>query len=102
MRNRIASSAAEKLNLGTAKELENELQLTLSVLSERNRTKFVGSETMAGDLLDVYLAKMIDERLALKEKSEEKIVAETGTAVNKDDGQVNTTAGAQRGASELE
>ena len=102
LRNRIASSAAEKLNLGTAQELENELKLTLSVLSERNRTKYVGSETMAGDLLDVYLAKMIDERLALKEKSEEKMVAEPGTAINRHVGEVNTTAGAQRGASELE
>lgn len=102
LRERIASSAAEKLNLGTAQELENELKLTLGVLSERNRTKYVGSETMAGDLLDVYLAKMIDERLALKEKSEEKMVAEPDMAVNKDGGHVNTTAGAQRGASELE
>ena len=102
LRKRIASSAAEKLNLGTARELENELKLTLSVLSERNRTNYVGSETMAGDLLDVYLAKMIDERLALKEKSEEKIIAEPGLDKNRDDGQINTTVGAQERASELE
>ena len=96
LRKRIASSATEKLNLGTAQELENELKLTLSVLSERNRTSYVGSETMAGDLLDVYLAKMIDERLALKEKSE------AGMDVNRDDEPINTTAGAQERASELE
>ncbi len=102
LRKRIASSAAEKLNLGTAQELENELKLTLSVLSERNRTSYVGSETMAGDLLDVYLAKMIDERLALKEKSEEKVIAEPVIDLDKDDGQISTKAGAQEGASELE
>ena len=102
LRERVASSAAEKLNLGTAQELENELKLTLGVLSERSRTKYVGSETLAGDLLDVYLAKMIDERLALKEKSDEKVVAKPGTDANKHDGQLDTTAGAQKGASELE
>lgn len=102
LRKRIASSSAEKLNLGTAQELENELKLTLSVLSERNRTSYVGSETMAGDLLDVYLAKMIDERLALKGKTGEKVIAEPGMDVHQDDGQITTTAGAQERASELE
>ena len=97
-RKRIASAAAEKLNPGTGQELEGELKLALSALSEKTRRNHVSSETTADDVLDVYLAKMIDERLALKAKSEEIEKNKEATGVN----EVEATAGAQERASELE
>ena len=97
-RKRIASAAAEKLNPGTGKELEGELKLAFSALSEKTWRNHVSSETMAGDVLDVYLAKMIDERLALKAKSEEMEKNKEATGVN----EVEATAGAQERNSELE
>lgn len=67
---RITSAAMGKIDIQTAQELENELVLTTRTLSEKISEGNVGSEKIAGDLLDVYLAKMIDERLALKAKCE--------------------------------
>ena len=103
LRKRIAASAAEKLHRRTAQELENELKLTLGILSDKTRKNHVSGETMAGDLLDVYLAKMIDERLAMKARSSEgKETAKEGTEVIKEDGRAGATTGAQQAASELE
>jgi hypothetical protein len=97
-RKRIASAAAEKLNPGTGQELEAELGLALDALSEKTRRIKVGSETMAGDLLDVYLAKMIDERLALKAISENMEKSKGAIEAN----EVKATTGEQERASELE
>ena len=78
-RNRIASSVADKLNSDTMKELRRELDLTLNALDqtlgnaeEKHTTRQRPFEPLTGDLLDAYLAKMIDERLALKAQTAER------------------------------
>ena len=98
-RKRIASAASAKLNPSTAQELEAELKLTIGALSEKRRNNYVGSATMAGDLLDVYLAKMIDERLALKAESEQ---MEQKTKEAAEVSEADAISGAQKTASELE
>ena len=70
-RNRITSSSVAKLEYGTLQELTKELNLTTRTLNDKASSKYVSGEAMGGDALDLYLAKMIDERLALKEKPEE-------------------------------
>lgn len=70
-RKRITSAAMGKIDAQTARELESELNLTTRTLGERARESKGESEKITSELLDVYLAKMIDERLALKAKSDE-------------------------------
>ena len=70
LRKRIPLSAADKLKPDTAKELENELRLTLEALSNPAEHRLT-RESIGGEALEAYLARMIDERMALKVKSEE-------------------------------
>ena len=65
------TSSSESLNWHTAEDLERELNLTLRAMSEKTKRTQAANELIGGDLLDEYLARMIDERLALKVKSEE-------------------------------
>ena len=81
-RNRIASSVAGKLNPDTMTELRGELDLTLNALdqtlgdAEKKHNRQRPVEPLTGDLLDTYLARIIDERLALKGQTAER--ADTG------------------------
>ena len=70
-RERVESSVADKLKAKTVQELENELNLALIALSEKTNRVPLNTERVAGESLDVYLAKMIDERLALRASSGE-------------------------------
>lgn len=72
-RNRITSSSVAKLDLGTLQELATELNLTVCALHDIASSKYVGGEAMGADFLDVYLARSIDQRLAVKAKSEERV-----------------------------
>lgn len=65
------TSSAENLKRHTADDLERELNLTLRAMSENTKRTQAANEIIGGDLLDEYLARMIDERLALKVKSED-------------------------------
>lgn len=97
-RKRITSAAIDNIGAQTARELESELTLTTRILGERAREGKVGSEKIADDLLDVYLAKLIDERLALKAKSDEnRKDINVAVLVRADDerDQNNATAGAK-------
>lgn len=69
LRERIESSVSDKLKTRTVQSLENELNLALIALSEKTNRLPPNVERIAGDSLDSYLAKMIDERLALRERS---------------------------------
>lgn len=69
LRERIESSVSDKMKPKTVKNLENELNLALIALSEKTNQLPPNVERIAGDSLDSYMAKMIDERLALREKS---------------------------------
>ena len=70
-RNRITSAAIDKLDKTTAQELESELDATSRALRERLSKPQLGGQTMAGDSFDSYIAKMIDERLALRARSDD-------------------------------
>ena len=70
-RNRIASSSAAKLDHGTLQELATELNLTVRALQDSANSKCVSGEPMAVDLLDVYLARMTEEKFAVKANTEE-------------------------------
>ena len=70
-RNRITSSSVVMLDQGTLQGLANELNLTIRALDEKARSKCVGGEARGADTLDVYLAKIIDDRLAMRTKSNE-------------------------------
>lgn len=62
-------SSTESLEPHTAEQLELELNLTIRAMGEKTVRNQAANEMFAGDLLDEYLARMIDERLALKAKS---------------------------------
>ena len=102
-RNRITSSSVAKLEHGTLQELAKELNLTIRALNQNASSKCVGGEPMGADVLDVYLAKMIDERLSMKAKSQEiKFVDGPQTEAKSLEELVNPNAGEQEGALELE
>lgn len=67
-RKRLSSSTGS-LKPHTAQELERELKLTIHAIDEQTRRSQVANGMITGDLLDEYLARMIDERLAIKAKS---------------------------------
>lgn len=69
LRERIDSSAADKLHPETAIDLENELRMLLTAVTEKAKKLPHSFEQLPGDALDAYLTRMIDERLALREKS---------------------------------
>lgn len=93
-RNRITSSSVAKLEHGTLQELDKELNLTIRALDDNARSKDVGPKATGGDVLDVYLAQMIDERLARKVKFEENpFVDEPQTGAKGLEGLFNANAG---------
>ncbi|KAK4697140.1 hypothetical protein P7C71_g889, partial [Lecanoromycetidae sp. Uapishka_2] len=98
-RKRITSSATDKLEPRTAREIESELKMTVDALRERTKNS-AGHDSFGNDLLDVYLAKMIDERLMMKTRSAEtsKLASETTIKEAEDDN--DATAGAEDTASE--
>lgn len=65
------TSSTESLKRHAAEDLEHELNLTLRAMSEKRKRNQAVTEIIGGELLDEYIARMIDERLALKVKSEE-------------------------------
>ena len=78
-RERVESSVSDKLNPNTLGSLENELNMALMVVGEKNNRVPTIAENLAGESLDTYLAKMIDERLALREKCAEAADAQPKT-----------------------
>lgn len=83
------TSTAESLKPNTAEELERELDLTFRAMGDkRMRKNQAAKEMTAGDMLDDYLARMIDERLALKVKNGD---VNTNTIMNARAEQVNET-----------
>lgn len=102
-RNRIISSSVAKIEHGTLQELAKELNLTIRALHDSSNSKYVGGEAIGGDILDVYLAKMLDERLAMRAKSKKiKFVDDPQTRAKGLEELVNANAGEQEGALELE
>ena len=71
-RKRATSAAIDKLDAVVMQELEFELKLTTNMISETAYKIQLGGDTAAGDPLDVYLTELIDERLALRAKSDKK------------------------------
>lgn len=66
-RNKLSTSS-EKLRAENARELENELELTIQAVGGRTRRHQAASEAMVGHLLEEYserLGQMIDERVAV-------------------------------------
>ena len=70
-RERVEASVSDKLNPGTVQDLQNELKLALTALNEKSSRDPVAPDLMAGEPFDTYLAKKIDERLALRDKAVE-------------------------------
>lgn len=102
-RNRITSSSVAKLEQGTLQALANELNLTIRALNDKTSSKYVGGDATGADVLDVYLAKMIDERLAMRLKSEEIAFGDGPQTEAKDlEGLVDANAGGQERAQDLE
>ncbi len=98
-RKRITLSATDKLEPETAQELKSELKLTIEAVKEQMNGR-VGHEKFGNDLLDVYLAKMIDERLALKAKPEETKELDPKATTKEAEDEDSTSAGAQETTSE--
>ena len=69
LRGRITQSAVDKVDVTKAQELESELQLMTCELTARFPECQRKSETVANDVLDVYLSRLIDERLAIRAES---------------------------------
>ena len=101
-RHRITSSSMAKLEHGTLERLAKELSLTSRALNDNTSGRYVGGEAMGGDDLDVYLAKMIDERLAMKaELKEAASVDSTQTEPRVFEEVIDTNAGEQEGVLDL-
>ena len=94
-RRKIASAETVGLNQDIAQEMESELILTTRVIGERTRKHGLENQGIAGDLLDVYLANMIDERLALRAKSGDNMKAMTAYNSVQGDEHSAVTAGAE-------
>lgn len=101
-RDRITSSSVAKLEHGTLLELARELNLTIRVLNDSASSRYVGANALEADVLDMYLAKKTDERLAMKGKSEEVTFVDGPQTEAKGIGElVDTIADPQVGASAL-
>ena len=70
-RSRITASSVAKLEHDTLLELAKELDLTIRALDDKAISKHAGGEALGDDVLDVYLAKSIDERLAQRARFQE-------------------------------
>ena len=102
-RNRITLPSVAKLKHGTLQELAKQLNLTVNALNDNADTGNVGGKDMGSDVLDVYLAKMIDERLAMKAKSEEIAPVDSPQSEAKAlEELVSASVGGQEGALESE
>lgn len=102
-RNGITLSSVAKLEHGTLQELAKQLNLTVRALNDHTSSECVGGGGLGSDVLDVYLAKMIDERLAMKAKSEEIIhVDGLQTEAKAPEELFNANAGEQEGALDSE
>ena len=77
------NSSTEILKRDTADELETEIKLTMNMISERTKKTQAANEMISGDLLDAYLARMIDERLAVLGKHEDSMNASGGANEDK-------------------
>ena len=82
----IASSSVAKLEHDTLLKLVKELSLTVRTLDNKAISKDVGEETLRDDIINMYLATMIDERLAMKAKTQ----------------QITLKDGSRKGAKDLE
>ena len=101
-RSRITSSSMIKLEHDTLSELTKELNLTIRALNDKASSKSSGGETLGGHVLDEYLAQMIDERLAMKAKSEElTFVGDPRSEAQGIEETVNAGAAEQEGALRL-
>lgn len=99
---RITSSSVAKLEHGTLEKLAKELNLISQALNDNTNSKHTGGEAMGGDVLDVYLAKMIDERLAMKAIPKETASVDGTQTENKGfEEALDTNAGEREGALEL-
>jgi len=101
LRKRITSATIDKLDATTAEDLESELKFTSRALSGRVRQSQLRRESITGDLLDVHLAKMIDERLALRARSGGDRQSNGNGAAVKTEDQSIATAGAKDNSSDL-
>ena len=82
------STSSEKLRAENARELENELELTVQAVSGRTMRHQAASETMVGDLLEQYsekLGQMIDERVAVSVAKQTKIDGPAGVSSEKEE-----------------
>ena len=77
---KMMSSSTEIVKRDTADDLERELRLTIEAITERTKKTQVVNEIISGDLLDAYLAKMIDDRLAALGKPDD--MADTSGGAN--------------------
>ena len=80
-RERVESSVSDKLNPNTIGILESELTMALTALGEKTNRVPTIAENLASESLDTYLAKMIDERLALRDKCAEPQAAAGGDGI---------------------
>lgn len=97
-RNRITSSSVVKLDQGTLQGLANELNLTIRALNDKASREYVGGEARGADAVDAYLAKIIDERLAMRTKSDETAFVDGPQTEVKDlEELVDANAGEQEG-----
>ena len=69
------NSASEKVTANRLKEIERELHLTIKAIGSLHKSTQAqnAGELLSGDLLDKYLAKMIDERLAMRTTAKENL-----------------------------
>ena len=80
-RNRLTSNTADKLDPDTRKELRTELELSMQAMhnvKEGTSNAPEIPEKPAGESFDVYLARMIDERLELQNEQKENASRESG------------------------
>ena len=93
-RRRFESSATDKLKAETVKRLQKELKFTTDSLAEQFNS---GSsyERIDRGLLDGYLAKMIDERLAVRAESAETVKMRSKATIPEGEDEGETCAGAQ-------
>lgn len=91
-RKQITSTAVVKVDAQTLRELESELAFTFRTLDERGGQRRTESGKLANGLLDDYLARAIDERLALRGiPDENQKDAKTAGDGSKDDGEPNNS-----------
>ncbi|KAL8874513.1 MAG: hypothetical protein Q9174_000151 [Haloplaca sp. 1 TL-2023] len=76
---RSVVSTKKSLSSARARALQTELQLTLTTITQGPRRIEVASELMGNESFDEYLAKLIDDRLAIRLKSEDQTSTTEGS-----------------------